>query len=151
MVGYLTDDLTDDEENTSSDRSIVDGWYATGDVGTVDADGWITITDRVKEMIKVNGFQVAPAEVEGVLLGHTAVTDCAVFGVPDERTGERVVAAVVVARRSGATNIRGVAGASSPSSLASYKRVAEVVFVDQIPRLPSGKVLRRELRAGYTN
>ena len=149
MVGYLTDDLTDDEENTSSDRSIVDGWYATGDVGTVDADGWITITDRVKEMIKVNGFQVAPAEVEGVLLGHTAVTDCAVFGVPDERTGERVVAAVVV-RDTAATNSEELQ-ALVAERLASYKRVAEVMFVDQIPRLPSGKVLRRELRAGYTN
>ena len=143
MIGYLTDD----ENNTSSDPSIVDGWYATGDVGTVDVDGWLTITDRVKEMIKVNGFQVAPAEVEGVLLGHAAVTDCAVFGVPDERTGERVVAAVVVRAATNAEELRALVA----DTLASYKRVAEVVFVDQIPRLPSGKVLRRELRAGHTN
>ena len=133
-------------------RSIVDGWYATGDVGTVDTDGWITITDRVKEMIKVNGFQVAPAEVEGVLLGHPAVADCAVFGVPDERTGERVVAAVVL--RDGAVTDATIMTEELQrlvaASLANYKRLAEVVFVDQVPRLPSGKVLRRELRAGHT-
>ncbi|MET0663055.1 MAG: AMP-binding protein, partial [Ilumatobacteraceae bacterium] len=151
MVGYLTS-----EGDGPSDPSIVDGWYATGDVGTVDANGWITITDRVKEMIKVNGFQVAPAEVEGVLLGHDAVADCAVFGVPDERTGERVVAAVVL--RDGAVTDFATTTTTTTeelqrlvaASLASYKRLAEVVFVDEIPRLPSGKVLRRELRAGHT-
>ena len=131
----------------AGDRSIVDGWYATGDVGTVDEGGWITITDRVKEMIKVNGFQVAPAEVEGVLLGHAAVADCAVYGVPDERTGEAVVAAVVL--REGAAADADALRALVAETLASYKRVAEVVFVDQIPRLPSGKVLRRELRAAH--
>jgi acyl-CoA synthetase (AMP-forming)/AMP-acid ligase II len=145
MIGYLTDDGNADGGGT--DRSIVDGWYATGDVGTVDAGGWITITDRVKEMIKVNGFQVAPAEVEGVLLGHAAVADCAVYGVPDERTGEAVVAAVVL--RDGAAADADALRALVAETLASYKRVAEVVFVDQIPRLPSGKVLRRELRAAH--
>ena len=145
MIGYLTDDGNADGGGT--DRSIVDGWYATGDVGTVDAGGWITITDRVKEMIKVNGFQVAPAEVEGVLLGHAAVADCAVYGVPDARTGEAVVAAVVL--REGAAADADALRALVAETLASYKRVAEVVFVDQIPRLPSGKVLRRELRAAH--
>lgn len=139
MVGYLPEQADAD--------AIVEGWYRTGDVGSVDADGWVTITDRVKEMIKVNGFQVAPAEVEGVLLGHPAVVDCAVFGVPDTRTGEAVVAAVVASSGAvlSADDVRGlVAG-----RLASYKRVDQVVFLDQIPRLPSGKVLRRELRATY--
>ncbi len=143
MIGYLTG------TGGGDDGSIVDGWYATGDVGTVDADGWITITDRVKEMIKVNGFQVAPAEVEGVLLGHPSVADCAVFGVPDDRTGERVVAAVVV--RDGAMADAATLQALVAESLASYKQVAEVVFVEQVPRLPSGKVLRRELRAAHTS
>ena len=65
-----------------------DGWYRTGDVGYIEPDGWVHLTDRSKEMIKVRGFQVAPAEVEGVLLGHSSVTDAAVFGVPDEADGE---------------------------------------------------------------
>lgn len=137
MVGYLPDD--------ANAAAFADGWYRTGDVGTVDAAGWVTITDRVKEMVKVNGFQVAPAEVEGVLLGHPAVRDCAVFGVPDDRTGEAVVAAVVVAdgAQVGADELKELVAAQ----LASYKRVAEVRFMAQIPRLPSGKVLRRELKA----
>ena len=139
MIGYLPDD--------ANDPAIVDGWYRTGDVGTVDADGWVTITDRVKEMVKVNGFQVAPAEVEGVLLAHPDVVDCAVFGVPDERTGEAVVAAVVLADGSSATadDLRALVA----DRLASYKRVHEVLVLATIPRLPSGKVLRRELKSGY--
>lgn len=139
MVGYLPASATDD--------AIVDGWYRTGDVGSVDADGWVTITDRVKEMVKVNAFQVAPAEVEAVLLGHPAVADCAVFGVPDPRTGEAVVAAVV--RAAGADVEAGELQQLVAGSLAGYKQVHELLFVDQIPRLPSGKVLRRELRSGY--
>ena len=100
---------------------FVDGWYRTGDVGYLDADGWLRITDRAKEMIKVRGFQVAPAEIEAVLHGHPAVKDCAVFGVPDAADGEAVIAAVELATatpRSAPTN-------SSPWSatrLASYKR-----------------------------
>jgi long-chain acyl-CoA synthetase len=153
MVGYLPDHANAD--------AFQDGWYRTGDIGSVSPDGWVTITDRLKEMIKVNGFQVAPAEVEAVLLGHRGVADCAVFGVPDRATGEQVVAAVVRAARSAdggagdgasgvASDVEGVelrelvAGA-----LASYKQIGEVLFVDQIPRLPSGKVLRRELQSLY--
>ena len=86
MAGYLPDDATA--------QAFSDGWYRTGDVGYLDADGWLRITDRAKEMIKVRGFQVAPAEIEAVLHGHPAVDDCAVFGVDDAADGEAVVAAV---------------------------------------------------------
>jgi long-chain acyl-CoA synthetase len=86
MAGYLPDSATAE--------AFSDGWYRTGDVGHVDAEGWLRITDRSKEMIKVRGFQVAPAEVEAVLHGHPAVEDCAVFGVPDAANGENVIAAV---------------------------------------------------------
>ena len=86
MAGYLPDSATAD--------AFSDGWYRTGDVGHLDADGWLRITDRSKEMIKVRGFQVAPAEIEAVLHGHPAVEDCAVFGVPDAANGEAIVAAV---------------------------------------------------------
>jgi acyl-CoA synthetase (AMP-forming)/AMP-acid ligase II len=86
MAGYLPDSATAD--------AFSDGWYRTGDVGHIDAEGWLRITDRSKEMIKVRGFQVAPAEIEAVLHGHPAVGDCAVFGVPDAANGEAIVAAV---------------------------------------------------------
>ena len=100
-------------------EAFADGWYRTGDVGYLDADGWLRITDRAKEMIKVRGFQVAPAEIEAVLHGHPAVADCAVFGVPDAADGEAVVAAVT-------TNAAGrpptSSSRSSATRLASYKR-----------------------------
>lgn len=135
MVGYLPESATA--------TTIVDGWYRTGDVGTVDTDGWVTITDRVKELVKVNGFQVAPAEVESVLFAHPAVADCAVFGVPDDETGEAVVAAVVVAPGATVTSEELIGHVAE--RLARYKRVRRVVFADRLPRLPSGKVLRRQL------
>jgi acyl-CoA synthetase (AMP-forming)/AMP-acid ligase II len=137
MAGYLPASATEE--------AFDDGWYRTGDVGTVDADGWVRLTDRAKEMIKVRGFQVAPAEIETVLHGHPAVADCAVFGVPHEKDGESVVAAVTTADPVGADELVALVD----DRLASYKRLSDVVFVSEIPRLPSGKVLRRVLRERY--
>jgi long-chain acyl-CoA synthetase len=134
MTGYLPDDATA--------AVFSNGYYRTGDVGNLDADGYLRITDRSKEMIKVRGFQVAPAELEAVLHGHPAVADCAVFGVPDTADGEAIVAAVA---RSGAVEAAELI-ALIGDRLASYKRPSRVVFVEQIPRLPSGKVLRRVLK-----
>jgi acyl-CoA synthetase (AMP-forming)/AMP-acid ligase II len=134
MTGYLPDDATA--------AVFSDGYYRTGDVGNLDADGFLRITDRSKEMIKVRGFQVAPAELEAVLHGHPAVADCAVFGVPDAADGEAIVAAVA---RSGAVEAPELI-ALIGDRLASYKRPRRVVFVEEIPRLPSGKVLRRVLK-----
>lgn len=134
MAGYLPDSATAE--------AFSDGWYRTGDVGNVDADGWLRITDRSKEMIKVRGFQVAPAEIEAVLHGHPAVDDCAVFGVPDAASGEAVIAAVKVGSPVEADELVALIG----DRLASYKRPSQVVFVPEIPRLPSGKVLRRVLK-----
>jgi acyl-CoA synthetase (AMP-forming)/AMP-acid ligase II len=141
MAGYLPEDANED--------AFADGWYRTGDVGWLEPDGWVHLTDRCKEMIKVSGFQVAPAEIEAVLHGHPAVVDCAVFGVADARTGEVPVAAVQLdpARPVDVAELAQlVAG-----SLAGYKRVREVVVVDCVPRLPSGKVLRRTLRDAYAS
>ena len=121
-----------------------DGWYRTGDIGHLDEDGWLHITDRLKEMIKVRGFQVAPAEVEAVLHAHPAIGDCAVFGIPDAADGEAIVAAVSGQGVSEAELVDWVG-----SRLASYKKPRSVMFVDEIPRLPSGKVLRRVLRDRY--
>jgi acyl-CoA synthetase (AMP-forming)/AMP-acid ligase II len=134
MAGYLPSEATA--------QAFTDGWYRTGDVGSLDADGWLRITDRAKEMIKVRGFQIAPAEIEAVLHGHAAVDDCAVFGIPDAANGEAVVAAVKTCGPVEADELIALVG----DRLASYKRPNQVVFVDEIPRLLSGKVLRRVLK-----
>ncbi|WP_285032603.1 AMP-binding protein [Mycolicibacterium sp. lyk4-40-TYG-92] len=134
MAGYLP------AEETST--VIVDGWFHTGDIGHFDDSGRLRITDRRKEMIKVRGFQVAPAEVEAVLHSHPAVADCAVFGLPDPQDGEAVVAAVTTTAPVSDTELMDLVG----HRLASYKRLSRVVFVPEIPRLPSGKVLRRVLK-----
>ncbi len=141
MAGYLP--------SATTAEAFDDGWYRTGDVGSVDADGWVRITDRSKDMIKVKGFQVAPAEIETVLFSHPDIADCAVFGVDDPSTGEAVVAAVTTTAPIEADEIIDLVG----STLASYKRPSRVVFVPEIPRLPSGKVLRRilEERHGRTS
>lgn len=140
MAGYLPADATAD--------AFHDGWYRTGDLGHLEPGGWLHITDRLKEMIKVRGFQVAPAEVEAVLHADPRVRDCAVFGVPDEARGEAVVAAVAVVQGASLTDdeVREIVA----SQLAHYKQVRHVVFVDEIPRLPSGKALRRVLKDQFT-
>lgn len=141
MAGYLPA-----EANAEAFR---DGWYRTGDVGYLDAGGWLRLTDRSKEMIKVRAFQVAPAEVEAVLHGHPAVADCAVFGVPDPADGEAVIAAVVAAAAPDGPADPAELIALVGDRLASYKRPRRVVLTDEIPRLPSGKVLRRVLKERY--
>ena len=140
MAGYLPEEANAD--------AFADGWYRTGDVGWLEPEGWVHLTDRSKEMIKVNGFQVAPAEVEAVLHGHPAVLDCAVFGIADERAGEVPVAAVQLdpGCRSPTVELEQLVA----DSLATYKHLRHVVVVDAIPRLPSGKVLRRTLRDEWT-
>lgn len=137
MAGYLPTEATNE--------AIRDGWYRTGDVGWLDTGGWLRITDRLKEMIKVRGFQVAPAEIETVLHGHPAVKDCAVFGIPDGINGEAIVAAVAAAEPVDASQLTSLVD----EKLASYKHLSRVVFVPEIPRLPSGKVLRRVLKERY--
>jgi long-chain acyl-CoA synthetase len=145
MAGYLPAEATAE--------ALCDGWYRTGDIGSLDGDGWLRIVDRLKEMIKVRGFQVAPAEIETVLHGHPAVKDCAVFGIPDGINGEAVIAAVATwgALEAGIETdaVAAELTARVDERLASYKRVSRVVFVPDIPRLPSGKVLRRVLKERY--
>jgi len=137
MAGYLPPDADAD--------AFVDGYVRTGDVGWAEPEGWIHITDRAKEMIKVSGFSVAPAEIEAMLHTHPAVADCGVYGVPHEAKGEVPKAAIVLTADGAASDddLRRYVG----ERLAGYKHVEEFVFVDAIPRTASGKVLRRELRA----
>jgi acyl-CoA synthetase (AMP-forming)/AMP-acid ligase II len=120
-----------------------DGWLHTGDLGHVDTDGNVVIVDRLKELIKVNAYQVAPAELEGLLLTHPSVADAAVVGEPDERTGEVPVAFVVPRDESGFDADAVMAWLAA--RVAPYKRLGAVRTVDSLPRTPSGKLLRRRL------
>lgn len=117
------------------------GWLHTGDVGCADEDGYFYIVDRVKELIKYKGYQVAPAELEAVLISHPAVADAAVIGCPDQEAGEIPKAFVVLKDERTAEEILSfVAERVSP-----YKRIRLLEFIDQIPKSPSGKILRRML------
>ncbi len=119
-----------------------DGWVRTGDIGFIDADGYLFITDRLKELIKVKGFQVAPAELEALLITHPLVADVAVIGRPDERAGEVPVAYVVPRNGFDAAALM----AWMAERVVTYKQVADVVVCDAIPKSPSGKILRRVVR-----
>ena len=119
-----------------------DGWVHTGDLGRVDADGNVFVVDRIKELIKVNALQVAPAELEALLGTHPAVAECAVIPRPDERCGEVPVAVVV--RRAPVDPRELIAFVAE--RVAPHKRLRAVRFTDAIPRTPAGKILRRRLR-----
>jgi acyl-CoA synthetase (AMP-forming)/AMP-acid ligase II len=120
-----------------------EGWFRTGDIARVDADGCVFVVDRLKELIKVKGLQVAPAELEALLLTHPAVADAAVIPIPDEKAGERPKAFVVL-RAGQVPDAAGIL-AFVAERVAPHKRIVEVAFMDQIPKSPSGKILRREL------
>ncbi|MFG2194568.1 4-coumarate--CoA ligase family protein [Streptomyces sp. NPDC048639] len=121
-----------------------DGWLHTGDVGRVDDDGWLFVVDRVKELIKYKGYQVAPAELEAVLLTHERIADAAVVGVTDG-DGNEIPKAYVVPQQGAAISGEEVM-AYVAERVAPYKKVRRVEFLDTVPRAVSGKVLRRELR-----
>jgi long-chain acyl-CoA synthetase len=126
-----------------------DGWLRTGDGGYVDADGYLFLTDRIKDMIISGGENVYPTEVEEVLSQHPKVAEAAVIGVPDEHWGETVSAVVI---RQPGTAIEGdELIAFARERLASYKLPRLIEFVDDFPRTPTGKVLKRELRARYAS
>ncbi|MFE1286959.1 4-coumarate--CoA ligase family protein [Streptomyces sp. NPDC058751] len=122
-----------------------DGWLHTGDVGHVDEDGWLFVVDRVKELIKYKGFQVAPAELEALLLTHPGIADAAVIGAYDDDNNE-IPHAFVVRQPSAADLSRNEVMLHVAERVAPYKRVRRVTFVDAVPRAASGKILRRELR-----
>ncbi|MGW3134680.1 4-coumarate--CoA ligase family protein [Streptomyces sp. NPDC001139] len=122
-----------------------DGWLHTGDVGHVDADGWLFVVDRVKELIKYKGFQVAPAELEALLLTHPGIADAAVIGSYNDEHNE-VPHAYVVRQPTAADLSEGEVMMYVAERVAPYKRVRQVTFIDAVPRAASGKILRRELR-----
>jgi long-chain acyl-CoA synthetase len=136
MNGYL-----DRPEDTAA--AIVDGWFRTGDLGTKDDDGYLTIVDRTKDMIIRNGYNVYPRQVEEVLATHPDVTMAAVFGVPHQLHGQEVEAAVVL--RAGATVTPEELVTFVSTEIAAYKFPRVVHVVDALPLGPSGKVLKRTL------
>ncbi|MFF8972337.1 4-coumarate--CoA ligase family protein [Streptomyces sp. NPDC014995] len=126
-----------------------DGWLHTGDIGRVDEDGWLFVVDRVKELIKYKGFQVAPAELEALLLTHPGIADAAVIGEYHD-DGNEVPHAYVVRRPTAPDLSEGEVALYVAERVAPYKRVRHVTFIDAVPRAASGKILRRQLREERT-
>ncbi|KAG6418228.1 hypothetical protein SASPL_120429 [Salvia splendens] len=139
MKGYLND--PESTKNTIDQ----DGWLHTGDIGFIDADDELFIVDRLKEIIKYKGFQVAPAEIEALLLNNPYISDAAVVSMQDEQAGEVPVAFVV--RSNGSTITEDEIKQFVSKQVIFYKRIYRVFFVDAIPKSPSGKILRKDLRA----
>lgn len=139
-MGYL------DNPKATAETFDADGFLHTGDIGIIDDEGFISVTDRLKEMVKVKGIGVAPAELENLLLGHPAVRDCAVTGIPDDRAGERPKAFVVPKQPGDAAATAGQLMRFVRETKTRHKWLAEVEFLDEIPKSAAGKILRKKLR-----
>jgi long-chain acyl-CoA synthetase len=140
MMGYW-------ERPEETAKAIIDGWMHTGDGGYMDADGYIFIVDRIKDMIVSGGENIYSAEVENALSRHPAVAACAVIGVPDERFGERVHAVVVLHRGHDSTEEE--LRAFCRNDIAGYKLPRSIEFAAELPVSGTGKILKRELRKRY--
>jgi acyl-CoA synthetase (AMP-forming)/AMP-acid ligase II len=136
MKGYLNNDMA------TSMTIDSEGWLHSGDIGRVDSDGYFFLVDRLKELIKYKGMQVAPAELEALLLSHPLISDAAVIGVVDEEAGEVPKAFVVLAGELGEDDIKTYVA----ERVAPHKRVRVVEVVESIPKSASGKILRRVLK-----
>jgi acyl-CoA synthetase (AMP-forming)/AMP-acid ligase II len=131
----------------ASAEALRNGWLHTGDIGMMDGEGYVYVLDRIKDMIVSGGENVYPREVESVLLGHPAIADAAVIGVPDETFGEAVAA--VVALRPGSSMKTQEMIDYCRGKLGGYKIPRQLMLLDELPRNPSGKVLKNELRKTY--
>jgi acyl-CoA synthetase (AMP-forming)/AMP-acid ligase II len=147
-IGYLNNDKATKE-------TFIDGWIHTGDEVVIKENRELFIVDRLKEIIKVRGFQVAPAELEGHLLNHPDVADVCVVGIPDDFSGELPLAFVVAetnaAKRlaadpQGAEKLKSTLMKHVADHKVQYKHLTDLEFVDSVPKNPSGKLLRRVLR-----
>jgi acyl-CoA synthetase (AMP-forming)/AMP-acid ligase II len=150
MRGYFgRDDATEESiiiEDSDGDHPWSGRWLRTGDIVTMDDEGYVTIHDRAKEMIKYRGYQIAPAEIEAVLVEHPDITDAAVSSkASDDGSSDELAVAFVVATDEADLTAEMVQ-AHVEERVAPYKKVREVRFVDAIPKNASGKILRRELR-----
>ena len=137
MKGYWN------QPQATADTLTEDGWLRTGDIGYVDEDGYVHIVDRKKELIKYKGYQIAPAELEALLLTHPAVLDSAVIPKPQPDGSDFPKAFVVL--RPGATASAEEIQGFVEERVAPYKKVRELEFIDVIPKSLTGKILRREL------
>jgi long-chain acyl-CoA synthetase len=126
---------------------LSDGWFLTGDIGYLDADGILCITDRKKDMIIMSGWKVYPTEVENLIIQHPAIADVAVFGLPDERKGEIPVAALVL--KPGTTLTEDAFIAWCRDHMAGYKVPRKMIVTDSLPRVHGWKLLRRDLREKF--
>ena len=138
MKGYLNN------WESTTETIDTDSWVHTGDVAIIDEAGHYSIVDRIKELIKYNGFQVPPAELEALLITHPLIADVAVIGVPDEAVGELPKAFVQL--MPGAAVTLDEVQAFVSEHLVSYKQIRLLEEIDAIPKSASGKILRRELR-----
>jgi acyl-CoA synthetase (AMP-forming)/AMP-acid ligase II len=129
----------------TDDSALPDGWRATGDLGWVDHEGYVFFAGRKDDMIIRGGENIAPAEIEAVLMSHPEVDETAVIGIPSEEWGQTVKAFVV--RRAGANVSEADLSDYCRSRLASFKRPEKIEFIDALPKNPLGKVLRKDLRA----
>src|SRR5262249_55700767 len=133
--------------NPEATRSAFrDGWFMTGDIGRVDEDGYFTIEERKKDMLKVSGYSVFPAEVEAIMYRHPAIAEVAVVGVPDPYRGENPLAFVVLKPDAKAVITEQQIADWCHTNMAAYKAPRQVRFLEALPRTASGKVLKRILR-----
>ena len=132
-------------QNPEATAEVLDaeGWFKTGDIAVIDPDGFVRIVDRKKDLIIVSGFNVYPNEIEDIVMAHPQVANCAVIGVPDERTGEAVKLFVVP--RAGGVTVEELK-AYCKENFTGYKVPKQIVLRDSLPMTPVGKILRRELR-----
>jgi acyl-CoA synthetase (AMP-forming)/AMP-acid ligase II len=140
MKGYLNN------AEATAETIDADGWLHTGDVAVIDEGGRYTVVDRVKELIKYKGYQVAPAELEAVLVGHPEIADAAVIGVKDEESGEELPKAFVV-RTPGSELSEDAIMTFMAEKVAPHKKIRFVEFIEQVPKSAAGKILRKELKA----
>jgi acyl-CoA synthetase (AMP-forming)/AMP-acid ligase II len=145
MQGYLGDHMV------TAETIVEDGWLRTGDIAYVDADGDYWIVDRLKELIKVKGFQVAPAELEDLLLKHPEIVDAAVIGVAAPREGDGQVPKAFVVKQEGSELTEEAVKKWAMEKVNAYKAIAHVEFIDKVPKSASGKILRKDLRAREGN
>lgn len=140
MVGYWNNEAMTKEK-------IIDGWYHTGDVGRLDEEGYLYLSDRKADMIITGGENVYPTETENVIYQHAAVSECAVVSAPDQRWGERVQAVVVL--KPGTKAIEEELIDFCKQKLAGYKCPKKIEFWDQIPKTPVGKILRKDVKKEF--
>ncbi|KAG8297974.1 hypothetical protein J6590_025191 [Homalodisca vitripennis] len=144
MLGY--------HNNPKATAGMIDpeGWLMTGDIGYYEEDGHFYVQDRLKELIKVKGLQVPPAELEELLRTHPLVSDVGVIGVPDPRSGEVPVAYIVPQKHSKKLTAEHIKQFLS-ERVSRHKQLADVIFTDSIPKSAAGKILRKDLRELYKN